>query len=207
MVNRQFDFNERKASYLQRSPYDYISKYLKELRVNTIDFKDIRFKYIDNNGLEPQIDSVKNLNIRLQNWLIDEGSDKDPDRLYALQNVNIHLKDYSYATPDSMYHVNVNEMNYNSSAGKLNLESFSVVPRHSEMAFGKLAGYARERYHIKMSDISLEGINFPLYVRKRELYAAEMNISNGSVSVFNNNALPSRVKVKNGKYPTNFYSS
>ncbi|RZK81135.1 MAG: hypothetical protein EOO92_05720 [Pedobacter sp.] len=201
MVNRQFDFNESRPSYLQKSPYDYISKYLTELRVNTIDFKNIRFKYIDNNGLSPEIDSVSNLHITLQNWLIDKGSDKDPDRLYALQNVQIGLNDYSYATPDSLYHIKLNKLNYSSSAGKLNIESFSVAPRYGEMNFGKAAGSAKERYAIKMSDISLEGINFPLYVRKRELYASEMNISNGSVAVFNNNTLPAKVKIKNGKYP------
>lgn len=201
MVNKQFDFNESKPTYLQRSPYDYISKYLKELRVNTIDFKDIKFKYIDNNGLSPDIDSVNNLNITLQNWLIDEGSDQDPNRLYALQNVSIRLNDYSYATPDSLYHLRVSKLNYNSAAGKLDIDSFNVVPRYNEMEFGKVAGYAKERYHIHMGDISVEGIDFPLYVRKRELRAAEMEVSNGAVKVFNNNALAAKAKVRNGKYP------
>src|SRR5690606_9812057 len=87
------------------------------------------------------------------------------------------------------------------STGKLNMTSLEVVPRYDEMAFGKVAGYAKDRFDIKMSDISLDGINLPLYVRKQELYATEMTISNGSIRVFNNNELLRIASDKTGKFP------
>jgi hypothetical protein len=201
MVNTQFDFNENKPTYLQKSPYDYISKYLHELRVNEISFRNVKFKYINNNGKVPEIDSVNKLNVTLKGWLIDRGSDKDPSRLYALQDVMINLNDYSYATPDSLYHVNWKQFSFSSASGKLNVSNFNVVPRLPEMTFAKTAGYSKERYQISMSKIDLEGINFPLYIKKRELYATQMSITDGALSVFNNNELPARVKIRNGKYP------
>ena len=201
MVNTQFDFNENKPSYLQKSPYDYISKYLHELKVNKISFRNVKFKYINNNGKVPEIDSVDNLNVDLKGWLIDKGSDKDPSRLYALQDVMINLNDYSYATPDSLYHVNWEHFHFSSSTGKLSISNFNIEPRLSEMDFARKAGYSKERYHISMNKIDFEGINFPLYIRKRELYATQMSITDGALDVFNNNELPSKVKIKNGKYP------
>ncbi|MFP5080515.1 hypothetical protein [Pedobacter sp. JCM 36344] len=201
MVNTQFDFNENKPSYLQKSPYDYISKYLQELRVNEISFRNVKFKYINNNGKVPEIDSVDKLNVNLKGWLIDKESDKDPTRLYALQNVMINLNDYSYATPDSLYHVNWEHFNFSSASGKLNITNFKVTPRLSEMNFAKTAGYSKERYQISMRKIDLEGINFPLYIKKRELYATQMNVMDGALDVFNNNELPARKKIRNGKYP------
>jgi len=201
MVNTQFDFNENKPSYLQRSPYDYISKYLQELRVNEIAFRNVKFKYINNNGPRPEIDSVNKLNVNLKGWLINKDSDQDPSRMYALQEIKINLNDYAYATPDSLYYVKWDRFNFSSSSGKLNIGNFNVAPRLSEMKFAKTAGYSKERYHIQMDNIDLEGINLPLYVKKRELYATQMTISNGLLDVFNNNELPARVKIKNGKYP------
>jgi hypothetical protein len=201
MVNTQFDFNENKPSYLQKSPYDYISKYLHELRVNEISFRNVKFKYINNNGKAPEIDSVNNLNVNLKGWLIDENSDKDPSRLYALQDVMINLNNYSYATPDSLYHVNWERFNFSSASGKLNISNFNVKPRLSEMSFAKRLSYAKERYNISMSNIDLEGIDFPLYIKKRELYATQMSIKDGALNVFNNNELPARKKIRNGKYP------
>lgn len=201
MVNTQFDFNENKPSYLQKSPYDYISKYLHELRVNKIAFRNVKFKYINNNGPKPEIDSVNKLNVNLKGWLIDKNSDQDPNRIYALQEIKINLNDYAYSTPDSLYHIKWERFNFSSSSGKLNIGNFRVEPRLSEMKFAKTAGYSKERYHIQMDDIDLEGINLPLYVKKRELYATQMTVSNGVLDVFNNNELPARVKIKNGKYP------
>ncbi|MBC7566095.1 MAG: hypothetical protein H7223_03940 [Pedobacter sp.] len=201
MVNTQFDFNENKPSYLQKSPYDYISKYLQELRVNEISFRNVKFKYINNNGKLPEIDSIDNLNVNLKGWLIDKDSDKDPTRLYALQDVMINLNDFSYATPDSLYHVNWEHFNFSSASGKLNITNFKVTPRLSEMNFAKTAGYSKERYQISMRKIDLEGINFPLYIKKRELYATQMSVMDGALDVFNNNELPLRKKIRNGKYP------
>lgn len=201
MVNRQFDFNESKRQHPDKSPYDYISGYLKELKVKTVDFKNIRFKYVNNNAKVPQVDSIKNLNITLKNWLIDKSSAQDESRFYLLKDIVINLHNYSFATPDSMYHLNVNELNFSASSGKLYIKSFSVVPRYDEMKFGQVAGFAKDRFNIEMSDMSLEGIDLPLYVRKQELYAKEMNISNGFVEVFNNNSLSKEAKTRIGKYP------
>lgn len=201
MVNRVFDFNERKAVGAEDSPYHYISKYLKELRVGTIDLKNIRFKYVNNNLPVPETDSIRNLNITLKDWLIDAASAKDKSRLYLLKDIVINLNNYTYATPDSMYRINLNQLDFRGSSGKLTVKSFSVVPRYSEMQFGQVAGFARDRFNIEMSDLSLEGIDLPLYLRRQELHALEMNISNGFVEVFNNNMLEKKSVERTGKYP------
>lgn len=201
MVNKQLDFNELKKPFPDKSPYDYISKFVKELKVKTIDLKNISFKYVNKNVTKPEVDSIKNLNVTLKNWLIDKNSVRDTSRFYLLKDVVINLNNYTFATPDSLYHINLNQLDFRASSGKLNIKSFSVVPRYDEMKFGKTVGFSKDRFDIQMSDISLEGINLPLYVRKQELYATEMNVNNGSVSVFNNNELPKRTEIKIGKYP------
>ncbi|RZK77680.1 MAG: hypothetical protein EOO85_08210 [Pedobacter sp.] len=201
MVNRRLDFNESKSAYSDKEPYEYISKYLKELRVKTIDFKNIRFKYVNNNLTVPEVDSVSNLNITLKDWLINKTSARDENRLYMLKDIIINLNDYTYATADSLYHINISHFDFKASTGKLNLQSLNVVPRYDEMTFGKVAGFAKDRFNIQMSDISLEGINLPLYIRRQELYATAMNITNGVISVFNNNELPRITTDKTGKFP------
>ncbi|RQO72331.1 hypothetical protein DBR43_14090 [Pedobacter sp. KBW06] len=201
MVNKQFDFNEDKPPRPNQSPYDYISGYLKEFSIHTIDFNNIRFKYINNNKAIPEIDSVKNLNITLKDYLIDPHSATDKSRLYLLKDVKINLNNYTFATPDSLYRLNLNQLDFSAASGKLNIKSFSLIPRYDEMKFGEILGYAKDRYEIQMSDISLEGINLPLYILKQELFAKEMNIANGSVAVFNNNSLAKKNIEKIGRYP------
>ena len=201
MVNKQFDFNEDKLSRPNVSPYDYISEYLKEFSIHTIDFNNISFKYINNNGAKPREDSVKNLNITLKDYLIDPHSSADKRRLYLLKDVVIKLNNYTFATPDSLYHIRLDQLDFSASSGKLNIRSLGVVPRYNEMEFAKSLGYSKDRYAIQMSDLSLEGINLPLYILKQELLAKEMTVANGSVKVFNNKALPKLITEKIGRYP------
>ncbi|WP_316822178.1 hypothetical protein [Pedobacter gandavensis] len=201
MLNQQFDFNEDKPPMPNSSAFDYISPYLKELAIHTINFNDISFKYINNNAEKPQEASVKNLNITLKDYLIDPHSSVDKTRLYLLKEVIIKLNNYTYATPDSLYHIRLNQLDFSSSTGKLNIQSLGVVPRYTEMEFGKSLGYAKDRYQIQMSDLKLEGINLPLYILKQELFAREMTIANGSIKVFNNKALPELIRERTGRFP------
>lgn len=201
MINKQFDYNEDKSPQPNQSPYDYISAYMKEFSIRTINFSNIRFKYINNNTPVPVADSVKNLNITLKDFLIDPHSAADKSRLYLLKDIVINLNNYSFATPDSLYRINLNQLDFSTSTGKLKIKSFGLIPRYDEMKFGQALGYAKDRYEIQMSDISLDGINLPLYILKQELFASEMNIENGSVAVFNNNSLPKRNIERIGRYP------
>ncbi|MDB5020664.1 MAG: hypothetical protein JWQ28_1791, partial [Pedobacter sp.] len=183
------------------SPYAYIARYLKEFRVKTLRFKNIRFKYINNNLEKPATDSLVNLDVTLKDWLIDAKSASDPTRMYLLKDIILNIKDYEYATPDSMYHLRIDRFDFRASTGRIKINQFTLVPRHSEMEFGKVAGYAKDRFNISLNDISLSGIDFPLYLRKQELLAQEMNINNGFLAVFNNNMLAEQNLAKEGKFP------
>jgi hypothetical protein len=201
MINRHFDFNDNRPPRPKKSPYDYIAKLFKSLRVAVVDFKNVSFKYVNNNGAAPEVDSVANLNVTLKDWLIDSLSAQDTTRLYLLKDVAINLVNYSYATPDSMYRVNLNQLDFNASSGKLNIKQFAMVPRYSEAQFAQVAGYARDRFSILFNNISMNGINLPAYLQKQEFLANEMNIADGSVAVFNNNSYPKLEKIKTGRFP------
>lgn len=201
MINKQLSFNENKPPRPNKSPFAYISKFLKGVSVRTIDLRDISFKYINKNGEIPETDSLERLNITLKDWLIDAHSATDTTRIYLLKDVLIDLNDYQFATPDSLYYIKINEFAFRASTGQMNIKKFGLVPRYDEMAFGRVAGFAKDRFNIQMSDINLTGIDLPLYIKKQELFAREMDIANGYVSVFNNNELQRRDAERMGKFP------
>ncbi|MCZ4243096.1 hypothetical protein [Pedobacter punctiformis] len=202
MMNKQFDFNENRPPRPIQSPYTFISKLLKEFSIQTILFKDASFKYINKNLPKAEIFSIKDLNITLTDLLIDSTSAQDPKRLYLLKDVLINLNDYTYPTPDKMYDIKLSQLDFRASTGKLRIKKFALVPLYDEMKFGSVAGYAKDRFNIQMSDILLNGIDLPLYIKKQELRAKEMAIANGFVSVFNNRNLPKREKENRiGRFP------
>ncbi|RYD76592.1 MAG: hypothetical protein EOP55_11140 [Sphingobacteriales bacterium] len=202
MVNRQLDFNENRAPRPVQSPYTFISKSLKEFSIKTILFRDASFNYVNKNVNKFDVFSIDDLNITLVDLLVDSTSFEDTTRLYLLKDVVINLKNYVYATPDKMYNIKLNQLDFKASTGKLRVKNFALEPLYDEKKFGEVAGYARDRFNILMNDISLNGINLPLYISKQELRAREMAIANGFVAVFNDNSLPKPEKESRiGKYP------
>lgn len=189
MVNRQYDFNENKPPRPAVSPYQMVSKFLKEVRIGNIAFKDASFKYIDRNKTLPTTDSIQHLNITLVDWLIDEHSAEDTSRFYLLKDIVLQLNDWQLASPDSLYHVQANGMKFTASTGALDVKRLSLVPRYAEMEFGKMPGSNRERFGLELRDLNFKGIDLPLYVKRQELMAKEMNVNSGRIAVFYNSEI------------------
>ncbi|MEN0094394.1 MAG: hypothetical protein AAGB30_03370 [Pedobacter sp.] len=201
MVNRHFPFNEHRPPRPRKSPYDYISKLFKSLRIAVVDFREINFKYVDNNGIHPEIDSVANLNVTLKDWLIDAHSTQDTTRFYLLKDIDVNLRNYRYATPDSMYHISLNQLDFNALSGKMKLKQVEVIPRYSEQEFAKVNGYARDRFSILFDQVAINGIDLPQYIQKKTFMAQDVRISDGHIAVYNDNTYPKLSKIKTGRFP------
>ncbi|WP_421941743.1 hypothetical protein [Pedobacter sp.] len=202
MINKQLDFNEDRQPQPIKLPYEYISKNLKEFSIKNILFRDASFKYINRNRGNEVPFAIDNLNITLTDLLVDSTSADDPKRIYLLKDIVINLKDYVYPTPDKMYNIKLNQLDFRASTGKLRVSKFALEPLYGEMEFGQVAGYARDRFSIQMNNIMMNGINLPLYISKQELRTKEMAIANGSISVFANDALPAKPREnKIGRFP------
>lgn len=201
MVNKSFAFNDDKPAQPEISPYDYIKTMFTALHVKAIDFKNASFKYVDNNGSQPDMDTISNINITLKDWLIDSASATDKTRFYLLKDAYVYLNDYTYATPDSMYYIKASQFEFSASAKKLNVKEFVLQPRYTEQEFAKVSGYARDRYSLQLNNIDFSGINLLAYIKKREVQASEVNIANGVLSVYNDNSYPKLLKDKKGRFP------
>ena len=202
MKNRQFDFNEDRPPRPIKSPYAFIAKNLKEFSIKTIRFQDASFKYINNNVKNAPIFDIDDLNITLTDLLVDSTSADDPSRFYLLKDVIINLNNYQYTTPNKMYNIKVDKLDFRASTGKLRINKFQLEPLYDEMKFAEVAGFATDRFNIQMSDILMNGIDLPVYISKQELRAKEMAIANGFISVFNNGNIKSREGEKKiGRFP------
>ena len=201
MVNKPFAFNENKPPRPEKSPYDYIKSIFEALHIKTIDFKNASFKYVNKSDSIVESDTVSNLTITLKDWLIDSTSAQDKTRFYLLKDAYVYLNNYSYATPDSMYYIKASQFEFSASAKKVNIKEFALTPRYSEQEFARISGYARDRYSLQLNNIDLSGINLSAYLKRGEVFADEMHIANGFLSVFNDNSYPKLVKDKTGRFP------
>ncbi|MCJ0742155.1 AsmA family protein [Pedobacter montanisoli] len=201
MNNKAFEFNENKPSRPEISPYHYIKSICKSFHVDKIEFRNAFFEYVDKNGLKPETDTIANLNITLTDWLIDSLSAKDESRTFLLKDIQIYLNNYSYATPDSLYYIKLSQLDFSVTSKKVNIKNFEVQPRYSEADFAHKVGMAQDRYLLNLNNINLTDIDILAYIRRREIIAKQMNIADGTLSVFNDNFYPKNTEPKSGRFP------
>lgn len=201
MVNRHFAFNDDKPPRPQTSPYQVISRFFKSVRVDAVDFRNAKFKYINNNGKKTTVDSVSNIFISLKDWLIDAQSAKDTSRTYMLKDIRVYINDYRYATPDSMYYLKLSQLDFSLKNRKLNVKEFVLAPRYVPNEFTNAAGYACDRFSIKLNNLDINGMDLPAYIKKQEFKTRSINISNGWISVYSDGRLPTKSINRVGRYP------
>ena len=200
VINKRFEFNDNPPPAIQ-STYQAISKTFKSVSVGQINFINAHVKYINQNKPVEEVDSVSNLFVTLKDWLIDKNSANDTTRMYLLKDINLYVNNYRFATPDSMYVLKINEFNLAAASGIVKIKKFEMEPRYAQGEFQKVNGYARDRFAIKMNSIVFKQINFQAYIKKREILADNMQISNGIISVSNNNSYPRIKKDRTGRFP------
>lgn len=200
IINKRFEFNDKPPPAIQ-STYQAISKTFKSISVDHINFINAHVKYINQNKPVEEVDSVSNLFVTLKDWLIDKNSANDTTRMYFLKDINLYVNNYRFATPDSMYVLKINGLNVGAASGIVKIKGFEMEPRYAQGEFQKVNGYARDRFAIKMNSIVFKQINFQAYIKNGEILADNMQISNGIISVSNNNSYPRIKKDRTGRFP------
>lgn len=179
--------------------YERISGFAKSVAVNDIVLRDIDFKYIDRSGKAVKTTALKNLNIKVTDLLIDSLSHQDSTRVFYTKDVFVQLKDYKEVTGNGMYTIRLKEFTASTAEGYAALNGLKMIPRYPELEFSRKFNVQKDRYALRFEEIILKNINFKLLEEQGRLFASNLLVNKGSLSVFLNRErrAPSIVKSKN----------
>ncbi|HEX7367657.1 MAG TPA: hypothetical protein VF273_11205 [Pelobium sp.] len=184
-----------------RTPYERINKSLKELKIASIFLTDVKFKYVDQSYRKPKVTSFDQMNIRLNDILVDSTSHLDSSRIFSTKDVIAEINNYSYATPDSLYRININHAYVSSQNKQLKISGMELEPRLGEMQFSAQFKKQNERYKISFDSILVNDIRFHQLIDRRRLKSSHVTLSNGNVAVFLNRAKPPKTIDKGVNFP------
>jgi hypothetical protein len=199
--NRQAYNDTVTVARKKKTPYELIKDIFSELKINTIALKDVDFTFINESNKPSKQTSLRNLDITITDLLIDSLSSQDSSRVYYTKNVALNIKNYQIATPDSLYFVKVDDLNFSTNKNLLSLKNVRLEPRLSKVAFHKKTGIAKDRFDLSFNDILIKDMDFDLFLKQQKLYARSLAINNAKVDVYNNNAYKKIKKDKTGKFP------
>src|SRR5690606_1036977 len=137
IVNENLIVKDSLSVKQKKTPYQQISKFLKELRVEDLIIKNLNFSYQNNTSTEQKETKLKNINIAIHDFLIDSISQKDTSRIYYSSGLDFTMDSYQIATRDSMYYLNLSAIDFSTSKKQLKINRVQLKPRYSKTEFYK----------------------------------------------------------------------
>ncbi|ADY52565.1 hypothetical protein Pedsa_2013 [Pseudopedobacter saltans DSM 12145] len=202
IYNNRRDYNDTVTAKKEHRPlHQLIKDIFKDVNVGQIDLRDIDFTFVNRSNANEKRTSLKNLDITITDIKIDSLAALDKSRVYYTKDVTLNIKDYKIVTPDSLYVVKLENLNFSTSKNLLSLKKVKLEPRLGKNQFHKKLGHAQDRYDLIFNEINIQDFDFDLFLNRQKLYAKTFSINNAKIDVYNNNAYRKIIKNKTGKFP------
>ncbi|TAH03773.1 MAG: hypothetical protein EAZ15_02250 [Sphingobacteriales bacterium] len=202
ITNKRQSYNDTLSKVKSnKTLFQLIKNIFEEVQVGKIMLNDIDFTHINSNKNKTKKTAIKNLNISITDILVDSISQNDSSRLYYTKSIDIKLEGYKIATPDSLYFVNVDSLNFSSSKNILTVSKFKLEPRMGANAFYRKVNYAKDYFNLTFNKLVFRNIDFDLFLKQQKFKAETFNITKANISVYNNNAYPKKLNDKTGRFP------
>lgn len=201
VMNEDLPQNDSIPVKEKKTPYQKLSKILKELRIDNFNVKNLNFTYRNNTLEDSKETKLKNINIAVHDFLIDSLSQNDSSRIYYSSGVDFKMDSYQIATRDSLYYINLSAIDFSTTDKRLKINRVELKPRQSKADFYKVVEKPTERFDLAFDSLLIENINIPELLNNQRFHAQRINIGKGSVEIYNNTNYARTPTSKKGKDP------
>lgn len=168
----------------EQTLYDQVSKIFKSIHVKAIRIVDADFDYINKTGSQKVKNSIKHLDITVNDFLLDSLSGNDTTRFYYTKDVSFQLAGYKSITKDKMYSMKVDTISGSAKSKRLRAKGFTLLPLYPELTFARKYNVQKDRYNFAFDQIEFNGVDFVGLNTDQTLYAQSLKIGPANVEVF-----------------------
>jgi len=185
-INMFFNQVKRKTDSVkdEKSLYEQLSKNFKSVHVKSIKIVDADFDYINKTTSKKVKNSIKHLDININDFLLDSLSGNDTTRFYYTKDVSFQIAGYKSVTKDKMYTMKVDTVKGSTSSKKITVKGFKLIPLYNELTFARKYKTQKDRYNLSFDKIEFNGVDFIGLNTDQKLYAKSLKIGPASVEVF-----------------------
>jgi len=184
----------------KRSLYQRISKTLKSVHINAIKIQDADFDYVSGEtGLI--LNSVKKLNVKVKDFLLDANSDADTTRFYYMKDASFELAGYHSLSKNKLYTMKVDTITGSATGKNIKIRGFKMIPMYPDLAFSRKLKTQKDRYDLAFKEIDFNGVDFIKLNTDGVLHAGSLKLKNAVAKVFMNREMPPGHGNKAGNFP------
>ena len=186
----------------KKSLYEQISKTFKSARVHHIKIVDADFDYINKSTAVKTKNSIKHLDIDVNDFLLDSLSGRDTTRFYYTKDISFQVAGYKSTTKDKMYSMKVDTIKGSYSSRKISIKGLILKPLYPELEFARKYKVQKDRYDLSFTTVEFNGVDFIKLNTDGKLEAKSVKIGPAKVEVFMSRELPPPPGFDKGKnYP------
>ena len=164
--------------------YEQISKTFNSLHIKTVKIVDADFDYINKTGLKKTKNSIKHLNISINDFLLDSLSANDTSRFYYTKDISFELAGYKSITKDKMYSMKVDTITGSVASKKITVKGLKLTPLYPELTFARKYNIQKDRYNLAFDKVEFNGVDFMGLNSDQKLRAKSLKIGPAKVEVF-----------------------
>lgn len=185
----------------RRSLYASISRNIRRIDIGRIDLAHTWLTYTQiGEDSSKVITSLKELNMEIRQLDIDSISQQDPTRFLYARSFKMSLEKWEYRTPDSLYWLRVNGIQYSATGRSLEIDELRLDPRYNEQDFDRQIQTQQDRFELVFRKIRGEGVPF-FTLLHQQVMLRSMSIDGGLLHVYRNRNLPMPAGNKLGQFP------
>lgn len=184
VINEVHSYNDTVSRGPKKPLYEKIKDNLKKIQVRAVNLNDIDFKYTQVQKGVYQDFEIKKVKVQIADVLIDSTSEHDRQRFYHTKMIDIEVPGFTYKTPDGFYKVNFDQLKINSKSRNVLLTKVAYQPTLNKAAYYRKKGEGGSYMVLKMDTLLLTGFNFAELSRDKKIYAKNVRLKNGSLSIY-----------------------
>lgn len=185
-INMIFNKVTKKPDTLkdEKSLYEQISKTFKSVQVKSIKIVDADFDYINKTAAKKTKNSIKHLDITINDFLLDSLSGNDTTRFYYTKDASFQIAGYKSVTKDKMYNMKVDTIKGSTASKKITVKGFKLTPLYDALTFARKYNVQKDRYNLSFDKIEFNGVDFIGLNTDQKLHAKSLRIGPANVEVF-----------------------
>ena len=168
----------------EKTLYDQLSEIFKSIHVKAIKIVDADFDYINKTGAKKVKNSIKHLNITVNDFLLDSLSGNDTTRFYYTKDISFQLAGYNSITKDKMYSMKVDTIMGSAKSKRITVKGLTLLPLYPELTFARKYKVQKDRYNLAFDKIEFNGVDFIGLNTDQTLHARSLKIGPANVEVF-----------------------
>jgi hypothetical protein len=176
---------------------EQLAEFVESFRVERLAIEEGAFEFSILEDTIQRSQKVDYVSLVLDNLRLVSLEATDPLEMFALDDLGLHIRDYSMLTADSLYAFRIGEIHNSLNSQTLTIDSITLEPLFLIEEYPDKLEYAADRVELKVAGIQVTGFDLGAFFNEQSLLAGRVLIGESEVDFYRDN----RVDQDPDRYP------